>query len=292
MDELFTQDPAQEIPPSDTPTPEGEALNDGIELEVDPGKRLKFTSQQLVDFYKNGLRQQDYTRKTQELAQMRKQYEEVGPAYQKLMEERQQVVEFLRNPQLVAQYLSETFGSKPDLTKPATLADAQEAAEQRAARLEQELGQLRQQLGQQFGQFDTQVQQRISDEIEGAHYKQELNAHLGKIFEDNPVLADIDHMEDVIRWKVYQMQPKDLAAAKEAFTKVAKEQADRIGRRFVQSTEPAETPPTRKKPAIEPRGGKTPIPKPAEKKSYMKRDGDIDWNAVAKDALITMEGRG
>lgn len=70
---LAQEDANQDQPADDEPAPDAEAADDGtIELEVD-GKPVKLTKAELAEHYKNGLRQQDYTRKTMEVSEQRKQ---------------------------------------------------------------------------------------------------------------------------------------------------------------------------------------------------------------------------
>lgn len=79
--------------PPDEGESESEPEPDGVTVEID-GKTVKLTKEQIAENYKNGLRQQDYTRKTMETAEARKTAEaEVAKARQ----ERQQYANQLNN---------------------------------------------------------------------------------------------------------------------------------------------------------------------------------------------------
>lgn len=80
---------AEQEPEAVEPEPvaeEGEAeVGDKVTIEVD-GKTVELTKAELADYYKNGLRQADYTRKTMEAAETRKAAE---AEMQKALQERQ-----------------------------------------------------------------------------------------------------------------------------------------------------------------------------------------------------------
>jgi hypothetical protein len=86
-DEAQTAEPEAE--PTEEESPEDEA--EAITVLVD-GKEVTLTPQQIAESYKAGLRQDDYTRKTQEVAEERKQAE---AAIEKAYQERNAYVEKL-----------------------------------------------------------------------------------------------------------------------------------------------------------------------------------------------------
>lgn len=69
---LANEDANQNKDADSEQAPEVEAADDStVEIEVD-GKPVKLTKAELAEHYKNGLRQQDYTRKTMEVSEQRK----------------------------------------------------------------------------------------------------------------------------------------------------------------------------------------------------------------------------
>lgn len=78
---------------------EAPAESDKVTIEVD-GKTVELTKAELADYYKNGLRQADYTKKTMEVSEQRKAAEAEAA---KVREERQQLAQKLTQAQTVLQ---------------------------------------------------------------------------------------------------------------------------------------------------------------------------------------------
>lgn len=74
---------------------DGQADDEGVTIEVD-GKQVKMSKAELAEAYKNGLRQADYTKKTMEVAEQRKQAQ---AEMQRAAQERQNYAQNLQKVQ-------------------------------------------------------------------------------------------------------------------------------------------------------------------------------------------------
>lgn len=261
-----------------------------FEIEVDPGKREKFTAEQIRQFYKGNLRQEDYTRKTQELAEQRKQFEQYTPYIQQLVSEREQIAAFLKNKELLKKYVQENFPDEPvpnqdELARPVDLRTLAEREKQREQTLQQQITHLQTQLQYAQQQGQQHLEQRIKDEIETAQYSEKINTHLSGIYAENPALQLIDNIDDILRYKVFMAKPKDFQETVSLFDKFAKEQVEKLQKHF--STSPTQSPKAveqaAKPKSIEPPGKGSPPPPP--KKNFRNKEGKIDWDAIGEDAL-------
>jgi hypothetical protein len=134
----------QEAPPATEAQTEPEAVVEAPEvseevvtIEVD-GKAVELKKSELADYYKNGLRQADYTRKTMEAAEQRKAAEAEAT---KAREERQRYAHGLQQAQNVLQAQlqeqSQIDWQKLLETDPVEYLKQQHLANQRQARLQQ-----------------------------------------------------------------------------------------------------------------------------------------------------------
>jgi hypothetical protein len=253
---------------------------EAYELEVAPGKRERFTQQQLIDFYKGHLRQEDYTRKTQELAEQRKQLEEVQPRIAQLYQEHQAMLQLLEDKEKLEKYRQERFKETPPPSPDFDPAKWQQQ-EQQVQALHKQIQYLQQQLTQQPQTLIQQTRQ----EIETAQLSQHVDAHIASIFEQQKLLSVIDNAEDILRFKVFQKNPQTLDEAKKFFTEAAQEMVDKISGHFkATNTKPITSKP---KGSIEPPGGAgSPAPNPT---SYKGKDGKVDWSKVDQMAEAFLE---
>ena len=286
--------PTSGQPPSSDPT---------VEIEFSPGKKEAVTLQQLKEWRESGLRQQDYTRKTQEVAEMRRQAEQVYRAYQQMEQERQQLQEFFSDEENVLKLVAQQYGPQAmqklmgmlsgqqqqpqyDPNAPATLEQAQRIAQQQAQQVRQELAKLQQQVGSNVAQ----ELQNLRQEQETQEYKKVLNPVVSKIFEENPILSAVDGMEEVIRFKVFQAKPQSVEQAIELFNSIGKEQAEKLSAKFTELNK--QTIANKQKllqNGIEPAGG---VPPSAEPRRFKKSNGDIDWKGISAQAESYMKSRG
>lgn len=296
--------PAPETP-SNVPNPGQPPINEDptVEVEFSPGKKEKVTLQQLKEWRENGLRQADYTKKTQETAEMRRQAEQVFRAYQQIAQEREELQEFFSNEENVLRLVAQQYGPQAmnklismlsgqnvqqqqvDPNSPATLAQAQAIASRQVQNLQQQIQQLQQQLGENVDQ----KLQALKYEQEVTEYKKVLDPIVHKIFDDHPILSAVDGMEEVIRYKVYKMDPQTVEETIDAFNKVAKEQVEKLTKKFSElNTHNALRKQQLTSAGLEPPGGSAPTPEPKR----FKKGNDIDWKAISASATEYLNKRG
>jgi hypothetical protein len=269
-----------------------------VEVEFPDGPR-KLTAKEIRDGY---LRQQDYTRKTQEIADMRRQAEQVYRAYQQMAQEREQLQDFFQNEENVLKMVAQQYGpqamqrlvgmlanqqQQPQITpdSPATVEQATRIAEARARQLEAQISELK----QQFGQNIDQRLEQLRNEQETTEYTKVLDPVVQKIFEENPILSAVEGMEEVIRFKVFKMQPQTVQEAIEAFNTVAKQQAEKLNQKYVELNKQQVV--KRQKlvsQGTEPPGGAPPMPEPRN----FRKGNDVDWKGISKQAEEYMRQRG
>lgn len=249
--------------------------DDGIDLEIAPGKTERFTKSQLADFYKGHLRQDDYTRKTQELATQRKQFEQALPQIERLYQEHQALVQLIEDKDKLTKWMQTRFqqqGQEPSSQE----VQAVKQQEQKIAALMQHIQQLEGRMQQQGQQFVTQTRA----EIETAQLSEKVDAHLQGIFKDMPALSAIDNVEDILRFKVFNRNPQTLDEAKQFFSEEAKGLVEKVKKAFgVQVQQQAQPAAPR---GIEPPGGAGSAP--PQKPSYKGKDGRVDFNKVGDAA--------
>lgn len=250
--------------------------DDGIDLEIAPGKTERFTKAQLADFYKGHLRQDDYTRKTQELATQRKQFEQALPQIERLYQEHQALVQLIEDKDKLTKWMQTRFqqqGQEPSSQE----VQAVKQQEQKIAALMQHIQKLEGRMQQQGQEFVTQTRA----EIETAQLSEKVDAHLQGIFKDMPALSAIDNVEDILRFKVFNRNPQTLDEAKQFFSEEAKGLVEKVKKAFgVQVQAPPQGGGAPR--GIEPPGGAGSAP--PQKPSYKGKDGRVDFNKVGDAA--------
>jgi len=276
MDQLLANLPgAGESGGGESTTPQAPttpAVDDGVELEIAPGKREKFTRAQLVEHYKGTLRQDDYTRKTQALAREREQYEQARPIVEQLYKEHQAMAGLLEDKAKLIEYQRKRWENAPEGSA------AETAAETKIASLMQEVNQLKAQMSQAPQRILSQTRQ----EVETAQLSEKVDAHLKTIFTEKPLLEAIDNAEDILRFKVFQRNPQTLDEARKFFTEEAEGLVKKISEKFTALQQPAQGAgaPVQSPRAtgIEPPGGAG-APMPAQA-SYKDKAGKVDFTKV------------
>lgn len=190
------------------------------------------TEAQLVEAYRKGaLRMADYTRKTQEAARVREEA-------QTLMQQLQPYQQFLplvqqlaqgNVQQVVQQLQAQVEAQKPlDPNAPVTVAQTMQLAEAMAQRI-QEQQQLMQTSSEELKQY---AQQMVQDQLQTANYAERINGTLNQVYTEHPILSEVKsgpvpELEQLIRFRVVQMQPGNIDEAIQATKVVAKEFAEK-----------------------------------------------------------------
>ncbi len=184
-----------------------------FQVDLGNGRVESLTQSQLKEAYLNGLRQADYTKKTQEAAQLRQQAEQVLSHY--------------NNPQniltaaqrLLAQQQPQAPQQPIDPNKPITVGEMQQVMSA---------------MNQQYQQLGQQAQAYVEDRLAVANYAENINSELGKIYDKYPSLKALPEYEDVLRYRVAQSQPASLEEAVQRFNTIAAEMHTKIGGVFTQ----------------------------------------------------------
>lgn len=263
-----------------------------VEVDFGDGRVEKLTPKQIKDGY---LRQQDYTKKTQELATQRKQAEAVLGEYQKLSQERQEVISLLQNPQalmyLAQQQLAASQGPNFDPNAPASLGQAAELAQAQTAQLAQYVQQLEKAMDQRDQATRVEAAQMVKDQLEFVEYSKSITGTLNKVWETHPVLKAVPEIEDVIRFRVAQLQPQSIEDTLQAFESVGADVAKQLGEKFSEVNKAQAI--AKQKLAtggIEPPGGSG-LPASQPQSYRDPKTNSVDWNRLSDAARAYVEGK-
>lgn len=193
--------------PASTPsTPAPTPQDDLWEVKVN-NRTFKVPREELIAGYQ---RQQDYTRKTMELAEQRRQADQIRREYEQFRNEREEIKRFLQDPAAMQEYLRQVQIT-PET--PLTAAHLQSLQQQQAVAMEQRMAQMAQELEvrQLAGQYST-----------------EINASIEAAMKQFPELRSVRRMEQILREEVGERRPSTLEEAKQLFLAVAKEQSDSL----------------------------------------------------------------
>jgi hypothetical protein len=243
----------------------------------------KLTRSQIVELKQNGLRQADYTRKTQELAQQRQQADQALQMQQQYEMQLAQARAILSNPHLMRQEADRQLAAQQpiDPNQPLTMAHAQQLTQ----RIGQVLQNAENQAIERAHTIEQNAQRYVEDRIITANYGEAINATLAQVKAANPILSTIPELEDVIRYRVAQLEPASIEEAQQHFQTIGGEIARGLQAqaeaRFQQQVA---TRATLAATATEPAGGGAPQPSPIK---FNLPTGKIDWNAL-KDAAKQM----
>lgn len=276
---------------------------DLIEVQFKDGRVEKIARADLPNAV---LMQRDYTKKTQELAEQRKQFEPIAQAYQELTAERQQVAQLFQNPQLLAQFIQKQYGpqfvqalqalNQPDplaavnsddvVTAQQAALIAQRQAEQQANALVEVVQQRLQELEQRFTEkTNVSVQagmKQLEDSQEIAAQMKVFDAHVANLLNEHPILQAMPEMEDAIRFRVIQREPSSPEEAKKFLTEEVERQAKAFESKFTELQKQAIAGKAKlTSHGIEPPGGQGVQPEP---KNYKTPKGETDWKSLAGSA--------
>lgn len=263
-------DPAQTGQPAAEPT---------YEIDLGNGRTERLTKTQLTEAYQNGLRQADYTRKTQELA---KQRQEVEAIVQQLQMQQQHAQQLLNNPQALLQaaqaQLQQQQAQQIDPTQPVTM-----------GQLQQMMMHMQAQAQQQVQQVQQAAHQIVEDRLQVAEYAESFNDTLNSLYKEHPILKIRPEFEDILRYNVIRQNPQSLEDA----TRIAKDFSAQfvadLSKPFIQQQQEREA--QRAKLAAtgtEPPGmGAAPQPTAP---NYRTTDGKLDWRKLSEAAAALANG--
>lgn len=233
LDTTITEQPQVETPVVETPAPEPQLY----EVKVS-GKTMKVPLDELLNGYS---RQQDYTQKTTQIAEWRRQAEQQVQQYAAAVEQYERVL----NDPRVRQYLESLEAGTASADEVPTM------------------GQVQQQLQRQQQTIEQRIQQQVAAaqaEIEvkqlQATYDGELNQTFKGVVDKFPFLADIPGIQTQLRLAVAEREPQSIAEAKQMLTELATTHAQKVAEHFKQmQTQEAVRKAAALKNGIEPPGG-------------------------------------
>ena len=231
-------------------------------------------AQKLIEAEANGLRQKDYTVKTQEVAAQRREVEAMAQELQRrALYLQQQSQQFQQpNPQMQG-FPPQQVPTPPTIDYDAPMTVAQAA---------QIVGTLQQQMQVQRQEILTEAEQKFADRQEVERFSASINNTLGTIYETHPVLKAEPELEDVLRYRVAQLKPATLEEAQQMFQSEAKKLVGSIEGSLATQRAAVEAQKARLTTGgIVPPGGSAPQP---QKPNFMTPKGDLDWKALAEAA--------
>jgi hypothetical protein len=273
--------------PSDTTAPST------YEIDFGNGQRETVTAQQLDEWRKSGLRLSDYTKKTTEVAQQRRELEALAQQIAPLQEDIKLVQQLRQNPELIVQLAQQytqqqqpqttpAMASTPagfDPNAPMTMGQTVQMAEAIAQRLQQVEQGLTQTVEQRAAEL-------VQQQLKVANYTTEVNQTINSVYDKHPVLKAMPETDDILRYRVMQMAPRTLAEAKFAFQQVGEAMAQELLQSIPQQSVTFTQPPALTQGTEPPRAGHAPSLTGPTTASYVRDGGrGLDWSKMKTDAV-------
>jgi hypothetical protein len=244
------------------------------------GKTVELTGPQIAELQQNGLRHADYTRKTQEVATARAEAAKIMTQLQEHQAQIESARALLADPaRMKAEAERRLAQMVPvDPNQPLTMAHAQALTQ----RIGEALQQVEQQAIERVQNLEASAQKFVEDRIATAKYGETINQTLAGLKQQNPILTKLPEFEDVIRYRVAQLEPSTVEEAVQHFNTIATQIARdltgdvdaRVAAAAAQRTILAQT-------ATEPAGGNAPQP---AQPTYVTADGKVDWKKLTEAA--------
>lgn len=226
-------------PPAKAADPPPAPADDLYEVKVG-GKAFRVPKDELISGYQ---RQQDYTRKTMELAERQREFDRIRQEHSTWAQEREQLKAFLQNRDALQEYLKHLQGfESPD--QPVSAAQMQAIIERQAAARQQEM-----EAGFQRMAFDLEVKHTA------AEYSAKIDATIADAMSQFPELRSVRRIEKILKEEVAERQPSTLAEAQQLFYVVAKEQAEGLRSFVAEEKKQAAAKAAKLQNGIEPPGG-------------------------------------
>lgn len=264
------------------PDTQGDRL---VKVKVDGQWEVK----PLKDVVAGYSRTSHFTRQMQDLATQRKDFETKSGELTTLKQEREQIQNFLRNPQLVANFLRQ---SNPELlaaaeqqivagadpNEIATVQQARDLVAKQASEFQATLKSMETSMTEKLAGVTKEIENRR----ETARHIETLNTTVKDIFEKNPILSSVRLAEDIIRYEVSKMNPRSIEEAQDAFRTVAQGMVEDLDKAYATTNKTKIATAAKLTTArIEPPGGSGPQIQPTD---YKRADGTLDWNKLKSAA--------
>jgi hypothetical protein len=278
--------------------------DDVIEVTFKDGVKQAVKRSELPNYM---LRQEDYTRKTTQLAELRKRYEALeqnAPRIREELEFAQQMREAVSDPEALFKYVVEQLGPQkaiqlfsgqvqknPGAYDPNDIPTYKEADDL----INNKLSAYEQKLQAQEQAFERKLEERVIAERKAleferqkTEYASKFNTLIEKSFNENPGLKAIDLAEDLMRFKVVEKiknferlngyEPPFEQAA-QWLQDAVKEQVTKLDNEY--GARRANSPLNN---GIEPPGGNRPVNVNTQRRSYYdEKTGQLDTDTQLKD---------
>ena len=262
---------------------------DLVEVTVD-GENVQMTWKDA----RNGVqRQSHYTKSMQQLRQEQAEFEAQRAPLQKAQEEHAVLVELLRSPDLMKDFIARQYpqllqsaqqiqaaAEQVDPNDIATVGQIQAAAQQQQAQMQA----LQEQFMQNLATREEALTRTIEDRQAVAKLSGEINTTIGGLFGEHPYMQKlIPNAEQVLRYEVSQLRPNTPEETVEAFKTVFGGWVENYKASVAETTK--STVIAKKTLAnnnIQPPGGAAPQPTPTSFKKVNKMTGkpEVDWDAI------------
>ena len=319
--EPTAQPPEPAAPGLEVPTPIAWQYPDDALIDLGNGQIVAAR-----DLKGGGLRQADYSRKTQEIAAVRDKAtkaEEYAAKVQTYEAERAQIEQFLENPTALVQYALKSWGPQQVVQQLQSMTGMSfgqaQATVQQAAAAPDQIGQtpahqpdmatvqdlqmtiqyLQQQHAQQQQTFQqeaaaqTQVEiqaalQRVEDQKSVAEYERALDFHINQLVASDPFLQATPYVDQVFKFEVLQRQPQTFEELQSILRSTAQAQVVKYHQaaQHALKLQTVQQVQQRAQSGIEPPGGTAPQPTAA---NFFKADGAADWKGLGQAATAFIQ---
>lgn len=248
------------------------SISEDTVLEIDVGGEKQEVS--VKDLRAGFMRNQDYTQKTQTIADQRRELETIAGQ----MQQREQAfTDMMQDPQKI---LALAAGQQGKAQKQPELADTDVPT---VATIKQLMAQEREVVRAEAGQAQQQMQQQqVVQQMEAA-----AKTAFTKVYDAIPDIKDVPFVEDTLKKMALEEKPDSLEKMQAAIVKAGSTLSKTYG--FKAKSEPKTAPSSKLKGGIEPPGGSTMPPPPNKTYGQGKK---IDWSELDKDAIAWMESGG
>lgn len=310
--EVSTPTTQETSPVEVTPqTVDTEPQDDVIEVTFKDGTKETIKRSELPNYV---LRQQDYTRKSQQLAEVRKKYEKLeqnAPFIREQLEFAQQMRQATQDPQALFRYVVEQLGPENAIKaftglvqqNPAaydpndipTYGDADKIINDRLKPYEQRFTELEQRFQQRLEERlqEARLQERL--EAQQADYETRFSKLINEQLDEHKALKAVKRMPDILRYetamKIQQFMAENGSEPtfEQAATWIKEEVQDQL--KQLQSEFAAARAASPLNNGIEPAGGNRQVTLNTERKShYNRKTGELDSDSLLNDLAAQLQG--
>jgi hypothetical protein len=161
-------------------------------------------------------------------------------------------------------------------------------AQQMAQVIANQFQAIQQQQAGNISTIDARAKEIVNDQMQVASYAESINSTLGELYTAQPILKTIPEFEDVLRYRVAQLQPNDIQEAQQAFQQIGAQMAKAVEDSFnSRNQQQLVQRQNLVNQGIEPPGGAAPQP---QAPSFKNDKGQLDWNKL-KAAAVSLAGQ-